>query len=157
MHPSRGPAPNVELNILENMNKCNISLTSDSLVEFYTKVISVTSILAPIQNRLTDIEIRTLALFLSLPKEHEYYPFSAPARKIVTKLYDGSITIQLLSARLSSLIDKGYLVRDDDNFINFTPHIKKLRNIDTFNALLLYQPISGSNIQSNKSSTGKSR
>ncbi len=157
VHPSRGPAPTFYRTFKKLLMLSNLSLTSTTLLEYFSRVIAITSALAPLPNRLTDIEVQTLALFLSLPKEHEYYPFSPRARKLVTSLYDGKITIQLLSARLTSLIEKGYLVRDEDGFIDFAPQIRKLKNTTSFNALLSYKSASGADLESNKNTSTKSK
>lgn len=126
--------------IKDIMKQCNFSSSYTDKFEFYKQIVSATSALAPPDCRLTDIEIDTLSHFLSLPKEHDFYPFSPKARKEIMKKYPGKITVQTLSSRIISIINKGYLVRDDDNFIDFSPSIKKLRHIDTFNVLLLYRP-----------------
>lgn len=122
------------------MKQCNFSIPHTELFEFYRAIVSATSALAPPHAKLTDIEVDTLSHFLSLPKQHDFYPFSPRARKEIMKRYPGKITVQLLSSRIASLIDKGYLIRDDDNFIDYSPSIKKLRHIDTFNVLILYRP-----------------
>jgi hypothetical protein len=122
------------------MKQCNFSIPHKDLFSFYKSAVSATAALAPPYAKLTDIEVDTLAHFLSLPKQHDFYPFSPKARKEVMRKYPGKITVQLLSSRITSLIDKGYLIRDDDNFVDFSPSIKKLRHIDTFNVLLLYRP-----------------
>lgn len=122
------------------MKQCNFSIPHKDRFDFYRQIVSATSALAPPHARLTDLEIDTLAHFLSLPKSHDFYPFSPKARKEIMKKYPGKITVQLLSARITALIDKGYLFRDDDNFIDFSPSIKKLRHIDSFNVLILYRP-----------------
>jgi hypothetical protein len=47
------------------------------------------------------------------------------------------MTKQNLSLKVNSLISKGYLYRDEDNFIDYTPTIKKLLNTKEFNVTLL--------------------
>lgn len=111
-----------------------IKILAEDQFSYYVKTLSIISALSPSKKQLSDLEIETLARFLSLPKKFDYFPFTALAKKIIYKEYTPPLSIAQLSTRVISLINKGYLVRDEDNFVDFSPHIKRLRRTNNFNA-----------------------
>lgn len=117
---------------IKNLNfKKLIHIKAENLLSFYLKVLAVLSALSPPSSRLTELEMDCLARFLSLPSEYDHFPFSPKGRKLVCRQMEPEITIQTISARLSSLISKGYLTRDEDGYVSFSPSVKKLRHIQT--------------------------
>lgn len=87
---------------------------------------------APPLSQLAPIVLEMLARFLALPKEHWYLPFNSRARKIVNAQYGGKISSALMSTRIGKMIDAKYVYRDEDNFLDFSPSLKKLRESSTF-------------------------
>jgi hypothetical protein len=79
---------------------------------------------------LTDSEIDLLAEFLILPKKKfEYQPFSTVAKNKViesTEKYGWILSRENINNKIYSLVQKGYLTRDEDNVVYFSSHIKKL-------------------------------
>jgi hypothetical protein len=113
---------------IKNMIKIN----TDSKLAFFQKILAIVSALSPQEKQLSPNELDTLSRFLTLPRKYEYFPFTSRARKEIYTQYDPPMTVQILSSRVASLISKGYLVRDEDNFVDFAPQIKKLRALNTF-------------------------
>lgn len=104
-----------------------INITTTSSLQYYQKVLSIISALSPLDKQLSSLEIDTLSRFLDLPPKFEHFPFTALARKEIYKQYTPNLTVSQLSARVSAMVAKGYVVRDEDNLLDFSPHIKKLR------------------------------
>jgi hypothetical protein len=115
--------------------KMNVS--SDNTKEFLFNTLRVIGLFSPEDKSISDTEADLLARFMALPDTHRFYPFSYKARKLVSESYTPKMTKQNLSLKVNSLISKGYLYRDEDNFIDYTPTIKKLLNIKEFNVTLL--------------------
>ena len=105
-----------------------ILIKTDSSISYYQKVLAVISALSPADKQLSPLELDTLSRFLDLPPKYQHFPFTSHARRIIYNQYDPPLSISMLSSRVTSLIQKGYLVRDEDNFVDFAPIIKKLRN-----------------------------
>ena len=113
---------------IENMIKIN----TDSKLGFFQKILAIVSALSPQEKQLSPNELDTLSRFLTLPRKYDYFPFTARARKEIYAQYEPPMSIQVLSSRVASLISKGYLVRDEDNFVDFAPQIKKIRALNSF-------------------------
>ena len=109
-----------------------IKITTDSKLVFFQKILAVISALSPEDKQLSSSELDTLSRFLALPRQYDYFPFTAKARKEIYRQYTPNMSVQIVSARVTSLILKGYLVRDEDNFVDFSPQIKKLRTLNSF-------------------------
>jgi hypothetical protein len=109
-----------------------IKIKTDSKLVFFQKTLSIISALSPIDKQLSPNELDTLSRFLALPSKYEYFPFTAKARKEVSHQYEVPISVQIMSSRVTSLIAKGYLIRDEDNFVDFAPQIKKIRDLNSF-------------------------
>lgn len=109
-----------------------IKIVTEDQFSYYTRVLSLISALSPTTRQLTAVEVETLAHFLSLPPKFDYFPFTAQARKLIYAKYNPPLTVSMLSSRITSLISKGYLVRDEDNFVDFSPNIRKIRRTSSF-------------------------
>ena len=101
-----------------------INLHVSNREEYFEKFLLITSALAPSGAQLTSPEILLLSKFMALPESMHYYPFSPKAKKAVNSKLAKPLSIQSMSLRLCGLIDKKYLIRDDDNFINYSPQLK---------------------------------
>jgi len=86
---------------------------------------------------ISDAEADLLSRFMALPSTHRFYPFSYKARKIVSESYSPKISKQNLSQKVTSLLDKGYLYRDEDNFIDYNPVLKKMLELKEFNVTIV--------------------
>ena len=80
--------------------------------------------------RLTETELKLLTEFLLLPKKKfEYQRFSSLARTKVqeaTKEQGWSLSRENINNKIYSILDKGYLRRDEDSVIYLANHIKAL-------------------------------
>jgi hypothetical protein len=77
---------------------------------------------------------------MALPEKYRFYPFSSKARKLVSSMYPKPLSKQNLSLKITSMISKGILYRDEDNFIDYNPSIKKLLSNPEFNVTFTCRP-----------------
>lgn len=106
-----------------------IPLKVKSLEQFLDYYLSLISTL--ISTRLTNIELTVLKEFILLPPKYQYAPFSSPAkRKVLSSLKEKGIDFSLsnLNNRIYSLIDKGFIRRDEDSVLYLSSHIIKVIN-----------------------------
>jgi hypothetical protein len=54
----------------------------------------------------------------------------------VSESFTPSISKQNLSQKVTSLLEKGYLYRDEDNFIDYNPALKKMLDTKEFNVTI---------------------
>lgn len=108
----------------------NIKITKPSLIEsleLYFKLINF--VISDKDKRLSNSEIRLLALFMSLDhKKFQYQRFSTLAKKKVLELAKAQgwkLTSINITNKLYSLILKEFLTRDEDNVIYVSPKIVK--------------------------------
>lgn len=117
-----------------------MNITASTTEDYYYRALKLISYGAPKGKNLLDSEAALLAKFLDLPPKERYYPFSTKARKMIAALYVPTVTKQALSQKITSMVNKGYLIRDEDNFIDFNPVIKKLLKHEDLRIDLLYRP-----------------
>jgi len=103
-----------------------INVTSPSLEDYYLKALKIIGLFAPPGKDLSEAEAVMLVQFMTQPEKYKYYPFSAAARKEVMARSTVNHSKQTLSQKITSLVAKGYLFRDEDNFIDYNKVIKEL-------------------------------
>ena len=97
----------------------------------FSKLLEFISTLNPnSEHRLHDSEIALLVEFLMLPEKYKYYRFSAPAKtrleKTALKELGWKLTRTNLNNKIYSILDKGYLVRDEDGVIYFAKYLRSI-------------------------------
>lgn len=81
-----------------------------------------------IEERLTDSEVNLIAEFCILPPKYRYHRFSHSAKLATQRslLKVGwKVSLAAMRTKIYSLIDKGVLLRDEDNVITLSPSIEK--------------------------------
>lgn len=114
-----------------------MKVNSDNQQEFFYSALRVTGLFSPKEKSITDAEADLLSRFMALPSTHRFYPFSFKARKLVSESYSPKISKQNLSQKVTSLLEKGYLFRDEDNFIDYNPVLKKILDTKEFNVTII--------------------
>lgn len=125
-----------------------INLNASTREEYFEKFLTIVSALAPQLQRLTDLEMVLLAKFMALPEQFAFYPFSPKAKKLINSSLPKPYSTQNLSIKICSLIDKKYLVRDEDNFVDFAPQLKKMIKSSSLDVTLQHNPSSKKDIGS---------
>lgn len=121
--------------------------------DFYAKVLELIGVFSPEHLKIAPSEITLLTKFMTLPKEHRYYPFSPKARRLVAAMFPKKLSKQNISIKINSLLEKGYLFRDEDGFINYNPTLVTLMNKDTFDAALICRPLNNKDIKDDRSAS----
>ncbi len=103
---------------------------------FYFTALKLINGLSPKENQILDSEAEVLSRFMALPLKHRFYPFSTLARRIVSKSFPEPLTKQNISLKIASLIDKKFLYRDEDNFVDYNPVLKQLLDSKEFNVTI---------------------
>lgn len=114
-----------------------MKVNSDSKQEFFYSALKVTGLFSPKEKSISDAEADLLSRFMALPSTHRFYPFSYKARKLVSESYSPTISKQNLSQKVTALLEKGYLYRDEDNFIDYNPVLKKMLELKEFNVTIV--------------------
>jgi len=122
-----------------------INLQALTKEEYYEKFLQITSALSPPIRHLAPAEIEFLAKFMALPEQMHFYPFSPKAKKIVNATLPKPLSVQNMSIKICSLIDKEYLVRDEDNFVDYSPTLKQIIKSQSLDVNLQYRPTSKGN------------
>lgn len=117
-----------------------INLQAQTKEEYYEKFLQITSALSPPTAHLAPAEIELLAKFMALPEQMHFYPFSPKAKKIVNASLPRPLSTQNMSMKVCGLIDKKYLVRDEDNFVDYSPSLKQIIKSQTLDVNLQYRP-----------------
>lgn len=117
----------------------NINISTLGKREYYEKFLRIVSALAPRDKQLTEAEILVLSLFMDLPESFKYHPFSPKARKLVVAQLPRQYTVQNMSIKICNIIDKGYLYRDEDNIVDYSPAMKEILNSKSLNVSLSYR------------------
>jgi hypothetical protein len=110
--------------------KINIDKRNFSEKEIYSKILEFLSTLNPDPDkRLQDTEVKLLVEFLTLPEKYKYYRFATPSRTRVQKnaAADGWVISRTnLNNKLYKILEKGYLVRDEDSVIYLDPSVRSI-------------------------------
>ena len=82
----------------------------------------------PAQKKLSELEIKLLIIFLSLPEKFKYHRFSTIAKNKameIAKEENWILSRINVNNKIYSMIDKGVLRRDEDNVIYLNPALQK--------------------------------
>ncbi len=132
----------------------NINISAPTRIEYYEKFLTIVSALSPQPYQLSPLEAEILARFMDLPQSYRFYPFSPKARKMVNKSLPLPYSTQNLSIKICKLLDKRYLTKDEDNFLDFSPSIKQIIESKNLNVSLQHRP---SNTKDSESSEPPTR
>jgi hypothetical protein len=117
-----------------------INLLASTKEEYFEKFLTLTSALSPLEMQLSPLEVVLLAKFMALEAPYKYFPFSPRAKKEANSKLDKPYSTSNLSIKLCSLVDKKYLIRADDGFLDFSPAVKKMVQSETLDVILQLRP-----------------
>lgn len=97
--------------------------------ELIFKLLDCVSVALSEDKQLTQAEIKVLVGFMLLDDKFKWARFSVPAKKrllLNLKEQGVEITSQNLNAKISYLVGKGFIVRDEDNVLYLNPLLEQL-------------------------------
>lgn len=97
--------------------------------ELIFKLLDCVSVALSEDKQLTQAEIKVLVGFMLLDDKFKWARFSVPAKKrllLNLKEQGVEITSQNLNAKISYLVGKGFIVRDEDNVLYLHPLLEQL-------------------------------
>jgi hypothetical protein len=82
---------------------------------------------------ITEAEAEVLSYFMVLPAKYKYFRFAPQARKLVISLFkedNKDMSPANLNNKIHSLVNKGYIIRQEDNMLVILPSL--LKAVDAF-------------------------
>lgn len=77
---------------------------------------------------------------MALEEPFKHFPFSPRAKKKVNSSLPRPYSVSNLSIKLCSLVDKGYLIRADDGYLDFSRTVKEMIKSQTLNVSIQLRP-----------------
>lgn len=115
--------------------------------EFVEKYLEFISALQPSDKKLHETERELLAAAMLLPPKYLAFPFSRPSKKKILDLMPRSITMSNFNNKVYSLLEKGYIKRDEDKVLLLAPFLVKaiteFRKNKTFSFNLTFNEAQG--------------
>lgn len=106
-----------------------VDFTKLSLKDSILKYLDLLNCIQPVEeNKWAPSERDLLAEFLCLDFDYEHMRFTSTGRRLVQESYSArevKMTNQNLHNKLTNLIERGHLYRDDDNVIYAKPYLVK--------------------------------
>lgn len=118
------------------MKQISLKIKKGRKEDYYLNVLTIAAMQKGISQSLPNLE--TLSKFMALPKENYYLPFNVKARKVVAASYPYKFSSALMTTRLKRLEEAGYITRDEDNFQDFAPWVRQIRDSVSFTLNVSY-------------------